>query len=190
MASRVAVIGLGRVGLPFALFLAQHGHTVHGIDSNPDTVGALRDGPHAVSRGGRPGGADRDARQRASSPAPTSRALREVETIIITLGTPVDEFNNPVFLPIEHLLRAALPHLQAGQLLVLRSTVAPGATEHLGRLIERTTVVQDRPRPLPRRLPGAHRRGQVVRRAARGAADRRRRRRRRAASGRRRSSAR
>jgi len=65
-------------------------------------------------------------------------ALRQVETVIITLGTPVDEFNNPVFLPIEHLLRAALPHVQQGQLLVLRSTLAPGATEHLGRLIERT----------------------------------------------------
>ena len=30
--------------------------------------------------------------------------------------------------------------MQAGQLLVLRSTLAPGATEHLGRLIERTTA--------------------------------------------------
>ena len=78
-------------------------------------------------------------------------ALRQVETIIITLGTPVDDFNNPVFLPIENLLRAALPHLHAGQLLVLRSTVAPGATEHLGRLIERSTHVPHRPRPLPRR---------------------------------------
>jgi UDP-N-acetyl-D-mannosaminuronic acid dehydrogenase len=72
-------------------------------------------------------------------PGSELRALREVDTIIITLGTPVDDFNNPVFLPIENLLRAALPHLRPGQLLVLRSTVAPGATEHLGRLIERTT---------------------------------------------------
>src|SRR5262249_10323902 len=65
--------------------------------------------------------------------------LSEVDTIIITLGTPVDDFNNPIFLPIETLLRDAIPHLRAGQLLVLRSTVAPGATEHLGRLLERLT---------------------------------------------------
>jgi UDP-N-acetyl-D-mannosaminuronic acid dehydrogenase len=66
-------------------------------------------------------------------------ALAQVETVVITLGTPVDEFNNPVFLPIENLFRATLPHVQKGTLLCLRSTVAPGATEHLGRLIERTT---------------------------------------------------
>jgi len=35
MPDTVAVIGLGRVGLPFALFLADRGHTVYGIESNP-----------------------------------------------------------------------------------------------------------------------------------------------------------
>ncbi len=114
---------------------------------------------------------------RASSPGTDLAALARADVIIITLGTPVDDFNNPIFLPIENLLRAALPHLHAGQLLVLRSTVAPGSTEHLGRLIERSTDFTHRPRPLPRLLSGAHRRGQVVLRAARGAADRRRRRR-------------
>jgi UDP-N-acetyl-D-mannosaminuronic acid dehydrogenase len=138
MASRVAVIGLGRVGLPFALYLAQHGHTVHGIDSNLDTVGALQAGRMPFNEDG---GLEALSATLGSRFFPGSdlKALSEVETIIITLGTPVDEFNNPVFLPIEHLLRAALPHIQKGQLMVLRSTLAPGATEHLGRLIERTT---------------------------------------------------
>jgi UDP-N-acetyl-D-mannosaminuronic acid dehydrogenase len=45
-----------------------------------------------------------------------------------------------VFLPIENLMRAMIPHLVAGQLLVLRSTVSPGTTEYLGRLIERGTA--------------------------------------------------
>jgi UDP-N-acetyl-D-mannosaminuronic acid dehydrogenase len=138
MASTVAVIGLGRVGLPFALYLAEHGHTVHGVDSNPTIVGALREGRMPFrEEGGQE--ALTAALGRRFFPGSELSALREVETIIITLGTPVDEFNNPVFLPIEHLLRAALPHLKAGQLLVLRSTLAPGATERLGRLIERNT---------------------------------------------------
>jgi UDP-N-acetyl-D-mannosaminuronic acid dehydrogenase len=138
MASQVAVIGLGRVGLPFALYLAQRGHTVQGIDSNADTVAALRAGRMPFREEGGQDALSATLGERFF-PGSELRALREVDTIIITLGTPVDDFNNPVFLPIENLLRAALPHLRPGQLLVLRSTVAPGATEHLGRLIERTT---------------------------------------------------
>ncbi len=138
MASTLAVIGLGRVGLPFALYVAHHGHTVQGIDTNPQVVAALREGRMPFGE---------DSAQEALSaqlgrrffPGSDLSALRQVETIIITLGTPVDDFNNPIFLPIENLLRAALAHVQAGQLLVLRSTVSPGTTEHLGRLIERTT---------------------------------------------------
>ena len=138
MAAAVAVIGLGRVGLPFALFLAHRGCTVQGVDSNPTILEALRDARMPFREEGGQEALSAHLGKRFFPGADLS-ALRKVETIIITLGTPVDDFNNPVFLPIENLLRAALPHLHAGQLLVLRSTVAPGATEHLGRLIERST---------------------------------------------------
>jgi UDP-N-acetyl-D-mannosaminuronic acid dehydrogenase len=138
MTGTVAVVGLGRVGLPFALFLAQRGCTVHGIDTNPATVEALGAGrlPFREDGAAEALAATRGTRFHAGSDL---AALAHADTIIITLGTPVDDFNNPVFQPIENLLRAALPHLHAGQLLVLRSTVAPGSTEHLGRLIERST---------------------------------------------------
>jgi UDP-N-acetyl-D-mannosaminuronic acid dehydrogenase len=139
MASRVAVIGLGRVGLPFALYLAQHGHTVQGIDNNAESVGALRDGRMPFREEGGQEALTATLGKRFF-PGTDLSALREVDIIIVTLGTPVDDFNNPVFLPVENLLRAALPHMQAGQLLVMRSTLAPGATEHLARLIERTTA--------------------------------------------------
>ena len=139
MASRVAVIGLGRVGLPFALYLASRGHTVQGIDSNAEVVGALREGRMPFHEDGGQEALSA-ALGRNFFPGMDLAALRQVETVVMTLGTPVDEFNNPVFLPIENLLRAMLPHIQPGTLLVLRSTVAPGATEHLGRLIERTTA--------------------------------------------------
>lgn len=138
MGETVAVIGLGRVGLPFALFLAARGCTVQGIETNPAIVEALNAGrlPFLEEGGQEALTATLGTRFFAGSDL---SALRKVETIIITLGTPVDDFNNPIFLPIETLLKGAIPHLHAGQLLVLRSTVAPGATEHLGRLLERVT---------------------------------------------------
>lgn len=141
MAESVAVIGLGRVGLPFALFLAERGCTVYGIENNPDTLRVLTDGRMPFREEGGPEALAAHLGRRFLPSAELS-ALRAVDTIVITLGTPVDDFNNPIFLPIENLLRAALPCLHAGQLLVLRSTVAPGTTEHLGRLIERHSPFQ------------------------------------------------
>jgi UDP-N-acetyl-D-mannosaminuronic acid dehydrogenase len=138
MAATVAVIGIGRVGLPFALFLADRGCTVYGIDANAEMVRGLGEGrmPFAEEGGQEALGAHLGKR---FFPGSDLAVLARADTIVITLGTPVDDFNNPIFLPIEDLLRRSLPHMQPGQLLVLRSTVAPGATEHLGRLIERTT---------------------------------------------------
>jgi UDP-N-acetyl-D-mannosaminuronic acid dehydrogenase len=138
MAATVAVIGIGRVGLPFALFLADRGCTVYGVDANPELLGALAEGRMPFREEGGQEVLTAQAGKRFFSGDDLS-VLERVETIVITLGTPVDDYNNPIFLPIEGLLRRALPHLRKGQLLVLRSTVAPGATEHLGRLIERST---------------------------------------------------
>ena len=138
MPPTVAVIGIGRVGLPFALFLAERGCIVYGIDTNADLLGALAEGRMPFREEGGQEALTATLGKRFFSGSDLA-VLGKVETIVLTLGTPVDDFNNPIFLPVETLLKRALPHMKPGQLLVLRSTVAPGATEHLARLIERTT---------------------------------------------------
>ena len=138
MSQTVAVIGLGRVGLPLALFLAERGCTVHGVDASADLLDTLRAGRMPFLEEGGPELLSRHLGRRFL-PGDDLAVVGHAQTIVVTLGTPVDDHNNPVFLPIENLLRATTPHLVAGQLLVLRSTVSPGATEYLGRLIERAT---------------------------------------------------
>ena len=49
--------------------------------------------------------------------------------VIITIGTPIDEFLNPVRKVVQDCIEAILPSLNDGQLVVLRSTVFPGTTD-------------------------------------------------------------
>ena len=90
------------------------------------------------------------------APAPTRRSSRGAETVIVVIGTPVDEHLNPDPQAIPRALRRSCrQHLRDGQLLVLRSTVYPGVTALVERL-----VAEPGPRRRRRLLPRAHRRGQ------------------------------
>src|SRR5262249_48637699 len=57
--------------------------------------------------------------------------------VIITIGTPIDEFLTPVRKIIQDCVDALLPHLTDGQLLVLRSTVFPGTTDWIDGYLKR-----------------------------------------------------
>ena len=89
--------------------------------------------------------------------------------VIITIGTPVDEFLNPVRQVVQDCIDAMLPALADGQLLVLRSTVFPGTTELAGVL-----SASQGPQAESGVLPGAGGAGQRAERIARDAADRQR----------------
>ena len=67
----VAVVGLGRVGLPLALSFADRGLRVIGIDNDPARLGAVRRRPHAVRRDRRAGAARPRARRRTGCRSPT-----------------------------------------------------------------------------------------------------------------------
>ena len=55
--------------------------------------------------------------------------------VIVTIGTPIDEFLNPVRKVVQNCIDALLPALADGQLLVLRSTVFPGTTDWLAEYL-------------------------------------------------------
>ena len=64
--------------------------------------------------------------------------LRRTETVVVVIGTPVDEFLEPSMTVFERAVDQIAPHLRAGALVVLRSTVYPGTTEYVaGHLAER-----------------------------------------------------
>src|SRR5262249_41061233 len=62
--------------------------------------------------------------------------LEDAAAIIVTIGTPVDEYLDPSVLEFDLALTDLLTSVRPGQLLVLRSTVFPGTTDRLARQLE------------------------------------------------------
>jgi UDP-N-acetyl-D-mannosaminuronic acid dehydrogenase len=123
--------GAGHVGIPLVLAFAEAGMTVNINDLNETTLATLQSGKLPfIEHGAAPLLAKALAANRlvfTSSPA----AIGGSGPVIVTIGTPVDEFLNPVPGPVQQCIDDLLPHLSDDQLLVLRSTVYPGTTDWL-----------------------------------------------------------
>ena len=129
--------GGGHVGIPLVLAFAQAGFRVNVHDLDCAVLETLRAGRLPfIELGGEDLLAAALARGQlvfTSQPADiTPRA-----PVIITIGTPIDEFLNPVRKVVQYCIDALLPHLADGQLVVLRSTVFPGTTEWLDGYLRR-----------------------------------------------------
>jgi UDP-N-acetyl-D-mannosaminuronic acid dehydrogenase len=125
----VAVIGLGRVGLPLALSFADRGLEVVGVDNDPVRLGAVREGRMPFEETGAQAVLDRvHASERLSLSELVPDAAR-ARQIVITLGTPSFSHIEIDMRDIRSALDDLLGVLAPGHSLILRSTVAPGTTE-------------------------------------------------------------
>jgi UDP-N-acetyl-D-mannosaminuronic acid dehydrogenase len=130
----VSVIGLGRVGLPLALSFAERGLRVLGIDNDSERTSAVRDGRMPFEETGMQDVLDRvgplDLSDRAADAA-------RAQHIVITLGTPSFSHIEIDLSQIRSVLDDLLGHLQPGQSVTLRSTIAPGTTEFVAGYLEK-----------------------------------------------------
>jgi UDP-N-acetyl-D-mannosaminuronic acid dehydrogenase len=133
MSSDVSVIGLGRVGLPLALCFADSGLSVLGVDSDPERLAALRAGRMPFKE---PGTDELVGRVRIDLSARAADAA-SADAIVLTLGTPTRWHIEIDMGDIRSVLDDLLGVLREGQLLVLRSTVAPGTTEFVAGYLEK-----------------------------------------------------
>ncbi len=132
----VAIVGIGRVGLPLALFLAARGCRVHGVDHDEAYVRRLLETRRMPFReiGAQP--VLEAVLGRSFFPGSDLSVVARCTFVIVTIGTPIDEHMNPVLGPVEQIFRDMAPHLQPGQTVILRSTVSPGTTGYLARVLE------------------------------------------------------
>ncbi|MDQ7858943.1 MAG: nucleotide sugar dehydrogenase [Armatimonadota bacterium] len=128
--ARLAVIGLGYVGLPLAVAYADAGFRVLGVDVDAARVEALRRGRSPIRDVPSPRIAAAQAAGRFR-PAATGEALGEADAIFICVPTPYTRNKQPDTSNIASAARAIAERLRPGQLVVLRSTSYPGTTQEL-----------------------------------------------------------
>jgi UDP-N-acetyl-D-glucosamine dehydrogenase len=133
---KIAIIGLGYVGLPLSIQFAQSGVSVLGLDIDPMKIKRLNSGQtyikhvaNEVIRAEVEGG-----RFQASG---NFGLISEVEAVIICVPTPLNKNREPDISYILETGKAIAPHLSKGTVVILESTSYPGTTdEDLRRVLE------------------------------------------------------
>jgi UDP-N-acetyl-D-glucosamine dehydrogenase len=140
--ARIAVIGLGYVGLPLAVEKAKVGYTVVGVERNADRVAQVNRGENYI---GDVVPDDLAAVVRAGRLRATQdfSVVADVDVVTICVPTPLDKNKQPDTSYIEYVVEQSLPYIHPGQLIVLESTTYPGTTEEIiqTRLEERGFAV-------------------------------------------------
>jgi UDP-N-acetyl-D-mannosaminuronic acid dehydrogenase len=128
--------GAGHVGVPLVLALAEAGLRVNVNDLNRDSLEALQAGRLPFIEHGAQTVLSKALINRRLVFTHASDRISVGGPVIITIGTPVDEFLNPVRKVVQDCVDALLPSLADGQLVVLRSTVFPGTTDWLASYLK------------------------------------------------------
>jgi UDP-N-acetyl-D-mannosaminuronic acid dehydrogenase len=136
---KVSVIGAGgHVGFPFACVIAEAGHNVYGIDINQEVVDNLNFGhvPYK-EEGAEPILAKNIAQERLLFSTDFD-FIKDSDVVAIMIGTPVDGEGNARLDDLFNFIDDTLiPRMKKHQLIVLRSTVAPGTLEVLRKHIQK-----------------------------------------------------
>ncbi len=128
---KVAVVGLGYVGLPLAALCANRGYSVVGFDSSDRVIQSLQQGKCHIR--------DTAVEKTQSSAlasgnfsvADDAAAIADCDVYLVCVPTPVDASNEPDLRPLESACRLVAPLLAVDDLVVVESTVFPGTCEQV-----------------------------------------------------------
>jgi UDP-N-acetyl-D-glucosamine dehydrogenase len=126
----LGVVGLGYVGLPLVVEMANAGFSVVGFDVSGEKVALVNAGESYIPDVPKAQFARLVAGGLISATADFSRAS-ECDAIAICVPTPLDEMKEPDTSFMETAARSIAPHLKAGALVTLESTTYPGTTEEI-----------------------------------------------------------
>ena len=136
MADIVIIGGCGHVGLPLGLAFAKAGKKVMALDIDAEKVASTNAGKMPFIDAG----ADElllEVRKSKKFECTLDASVISTADVVITvIGTPLDEHLNPRLEVYQDLLSKDRSRLRSGQLLIMRSTVYPGTTEHVAHALK------------------------------------------------------
>jgi UDP-N-acetyl-D-glucosamine dehydrogenase len=137
--NKIAIIGLGYVGLPLSIQFARSGVCVFGIDVDQSKVDAINAGQSYIKDIA--AAAISEQVQAGNLQASTDFArVKDVAAVLICVPTPLSKNREPDISYVLDTCRAIAPHLQKGVLVVLESTTYPGTTDtDLRAILEQTS---------------------------------------------------
>jgi len=144
--TRVAVVGLGKIGLPLAGLFARKGARVAGCDVDPEVVAAVNRGESPV--GGEPGldeavRAARDAGNLVAT-TDTAAAVAESDVVVVVVRVGIDASGRANFRQLDAAAAAIGHGLRRGSLVLLETTVPVGTTRnHFGRRLRGTSGLKE-----------------------------------------------
>ena len=125
---KIAVIGLGYVGLPLSNMFVEKGHKVHGIDIDDRKVNSLLKHESYLSDF-----SNEDIKKMFMKGnfvvGSSFKVIEEVDVVIICVPTPLDKEEKPDLTYVRSALTNSIPFFKTGQLVVLESSTYPGTTE-------------------------------------------------------------
>jgi UDP-N-acetyl-D-glucosamine dehydrogenase len=125
---KIAIVGLGYVGLPLSLQFARSGVHVVGLDIDAGKVSALEEGFSYIKHIAASVIREQQAARRFCATTEFAH-VRDVDAVIICVPTPLNRNREPDLSYILDTGRAIAPHLRRGCVVVLESTTYPGTTE-------------------------------------------------------------
>lgn len=122
--TKLAIVGLGYVGLPLAVEFGKKYSTV-GYDLNTERVIELKSGTDSTLEVD----ADELAQAKSLSYTSTLQDISDCNVYIVTVPTPIDDYNSPDLTPLKSASKAIGSILKKDDIVIYESTVFPGATE-------------------------------------------------------------
>ena len=121
---KIAIVGLGYVGLPLAVAFG-HQHTVVGFDINARRIQQLKEGLDVTDE------VTTEELQAAERLTFTQNLedIRDAEIYIVTVPTPIDQYKKPDLHPLKSASHTVGQVLKKGDIVIYESTVYPGCTE-------------------------------------------------------------
>jgi len=133
----VIVGGGGHVGLPLGLALSKCGYSVIAFDTSTSAVDQINSGAMPFLEEGAQALLESSLAEKSFLASTDPDCLLGAETIIVVIGTPVDEHLSPDPNSVVNAVNELCPYMNDSQLLILRSTVFPGVSSRVEGLINK-----------------------------------------------------